>query len=313
MTLLQIVTANIGGHRHLNDEPLNAAQIARDVQSILPIDPTLPTLIALQETTRVWRDNQHESDGELLARNLGESYRFMFAPEVDSNLHAHERIWNRSMYKGFTRVENGNGIITNLPFASWAWTSPSEGYPGAGGAQMVSAAIGHAKLYSTGNRDTQPRNLMLVCVESPFGALYFMTTHLSTTTGEHRIDLNQPNSKKASELRADETHDIKLVINELRQAEREKGYEPRPIILAGDFNAQPNTPEMRDNFRGFDYLQPNNHIGGTHLKHQIDIDHILIADPAKKLPNAQRCFVYTEPKVADVTDHRPVVAILGNE
>jgi endonuclease/exonuclease/phosphatase family metal-dependent hydrolase len=313
VTLLQIVTTNIGGHRHLNNEPLDSAQIARDVVRILPIDANLPTIIALQETTQVWRDTEPHSDGEDLTQILGQSYRFMFAPEVDSDMHAHNTIWERSMYRGYSRVKNGNGIVTNLPLAKWAWSLPREGYPGAKGISAISSIISHAKLYSTGSRDTQPRNLIIACVESPFGALYFMSTHLSTLRGEERRNPQHPISQAASDERLFECSQILRVVDELRASEREANMEPRPIILAADFNAEANTREMQSLQPTFDLLQPTPSENGTHINHKINIDHILICDPAQKLPSVQRCFINTAPEVANVTDHRPVIAILGSE
>jgi endonuclease/exonuclease/phosphatase family metal-dependent hydrolase len=305
------VTINIGGHRHLNDAPLKTTQIASDVRRILPIDPALPTLIALQETTRVWRDTFSQSDGEALAQQLGTPYRFLFAPEVDSAVHAHQRIWQRPMYKGYSRVENGNGVVTNLSPAAWAWAVPAEGYPGAGGAPLISTTINRAKIYSTGSRDTQPRNLMLTCVESPFGALYFMNTHLSTLGGEERRDPQHSISQKAIQARMFEAEQILGIVHELRAAEHEANIAPRPIIFAGDFNAEASTPEMQTLQRTFTLIPPPASEDGTHLKHKIHIDHILMADPAHKLPPVQRCFVNTAPEVAEVTDHRPVIAVLG--
>jgi endonuclease/exonuclease/phosphatase family metal-dependent hydrolase len=313
VTLLQIVTTNIGGHRHLNNEPLDAAQIARDVRGILPIDPTLPTLIAVQETTQVWRDSEQYSDGELLAQILGQNYHFMFAPEVDSDMHAHSTIWERSMYRGYTRVKNGNGIVTNLPLANWTWSLPEKGYPGANGISAINSMISHAKLYSTGSRDTQPRNLIVTCVESPFGALYFMTTHLSTLRSEDRHNPQHQVSQPASDERLFECSQLLRVVNELRAAEREANIEPRPMILAADFNAEASTREMQSLQSKFKLVEPAPSEGGTHIKHKINIDHILICDPAQKLPPVQHCFVNTAPEVANVTDHRPVIAILGSE
>jgi endonuclease/exonuclease/phosphatase family metal-dependent hydrolase len=313
VTLLQIVTANIGGHRHLNDEPLNAAQIARDVRGILPIDPTLPTLIALQETTQVWRGEESFSDGQQLASQLGNPYRFMFAPEIDSTIHSHSAIWQRPMYRGYTRVKNGNGIVTNLPAASWTWSVPDEGYPGAGGAQAISTCISRAKLYSTGSRETQPRNLIVSCLQSPFGAVYFMTTHLSTLRGEDRHSPSASGSQQASAERSLECGQLLFLVAELRRAESEANIEPRPIILAADFNAQTESPEIKFLEQIFKLLKPPPSEDGTHLKHKIHIDHILISDPNHILPPVQKCFINTAPEVVNVTDHRPVIAILGNE
>ncbi|MFN8373204.1 MAG: endonuclease/exonuclease/phosphatase family protein [Anaerolineae bacterium] len=312
MTLLQIVTANIGGHRHLNDTPLDTTQIARDVRGILPIDAAHPTLIALQETTEVWHGSNASSDGETLARSLGADYRFLFAPEIDSDVHAHSKIWQRSMYRGYSRVRNGNGIVTNLPIAQWMWSLPPTGYPGAGGAPAIHTTIGRAKLYSSGSRDTQPRNLIVSCLQSPFGVLYFMTTHLSTLRGEERRNPDHQYSQQASRERQFEAGQILALVSELRSAESDAGTDARPIILAGDFNAEASAPEIQMLQPIFTLMNPTPSPDGTHINHKIHIDHILISDPLNTLPAVQQVYVNTAPGVASVTDHRPVIAILGN-
>ncbi|NWF71305.1 MAG: endonuclease/exonuclease/phosphatase family protein [Chloroflexi bacterium] len=309
MTRLQIVSANIGGHRHLNNQPLDTTQVARDVRGILPIDPAQPTIIALQETTSVWRGEQRWSDGAALAALLGADYRFFFAPEVDSQNHAHQRIWQRPLYQGYTRVENGNGIITNLARAAWPWPLPGDGYPGSKGAEAISASISHARLYSSGSRDTQPRNAILFPAASDFGTVYFMNTHWSTRSGEERHNPEHPISQRASEERLFETQQILLLVEELRAAERAQNRAPCPIILAGDFNAAPDTAEMRaleTVFRRLIPVSPDY----THIVHKIPIDHILIADPSGLLPVNIVCRIHTAPEVAEITDHRPVLAVI---
>lgn len=313
--VLQIVTINIGGNKHLCEAPLDPHRIAEEVQEILPVDPDQPTIIAMQEVSRIWYREDHMLDtGALLAARLSPAFRSYYGADVDSLTHPWKGAWGKSAYEGAVRASEGNSIITNVPTANWPWLLSSPGYPGHGSTDPLSTLISGATLYSTGDRDTQPRGLLVTSLDTPMGPIFFMATHLTTLNGEEH-DHPDPGLYQASRERFSQVKQILAVVRELRSAERANNTDPRPIILAGDFNAQPSSSEMQALGCVFDLLKPDSGNGdlSTHIRHQIQVDHIFLCDPFGTMGKPTDCFIHQGDQVSRVTDHLPVVAIFKSK
>lgn len=311
---LQVLTANIGGYRNANAEALDADSITAATRAILPIDPAQPLIMGLQEVLQVDYATQQIDMGASLAGQLGGDFRSYFGVEADSHQHNHAVAWTKGSFTGAQAARDGNGILTNLALSPWPWPTPEPQYPAAGSATPIAVSIGRPTLHSRGTRDTKPRNLLIASLTSPFGGrLYFMTTHLSTLSGEDRHDLAHPTSARASAQRLREVRDILGLLDELREAEAAAKLPPSALILAGDFNARPDTPEMQALATRFKSLSPTLPIGEgdrwTHLGHKVLIDHIWVDDPDGNLPAAPRCFIHAGAEIEAVTDHRPVLAV----
>jgi endonuclease/exonuclease/phosphatase family metal-dependent hydrolase len=309
--MLQIVTFNIGGARKLRKPPHNPVKLGQDAAQTVKqvIDPAQPAFIALQETgTITWKGGHAESAHVALKNALGEGYSARFAPELTTTLHPHAHLWNREPYAGMESAQEGNGFVTNMPFAKWDW----QVYEGIGD-YWTHTQISHAVLYSSGNRNTQPRNVIVASLAHPeYGDLYLLNTHFGTLTGEKRHDAINPRTQEGENLRRFQAAQVKRVVRELRQAEEDNDKPARPIILAGDFNATPDAPSMRDFLPDFALLPiedepPNN---WTHAGHKILIDHVFVNDPRGVLPSG-KCFIQTNLPFDDLTDHRPVIAVFG--
>lgn len=299
--MLQVITANIGGHRNLRTDAINPQQTAQQIRQNLTFDPTQPSLIALQEVVQIRFADGHLHDlGEWVARELGADYRAYFAPKTSTANHPNVCVWDIPSYDGAEFVSEGNAILTNLPISQWAW----------GASVPFSVSIGRPRFYSTGNRDTEPRNLIALPVQTAYGTVYFMGTHLSTLRGEDRQDTSQSIAQEAQSMRLMEIEHILALLNELRQAEITAGIEPSPCILAGDFNSNASRPEIQRLLAQFTQYQPETpHY--THINHQIDIDHIFVSDPLHKLPPVQDVRVITEHAIPDISDHFLKIAIFN--
>lgn len=324
---LNIMTFNIGGARKLRQPPHNPQQVAVDAAEVVRglVDTTLPTLVGVQEATgRLQWASDSDEDG--VARNstrqfaaaLGGEYRAAFAPEVTAEMPPHSRLWHRPAYVNprqgaLVQAEEGNAVISNLTWTGWPWPSyngyasvrrdPNALYP-------VVTQISGAVLYSTGSRDTQPRNLMVVCVRhDEYGPLYFMNTHLGTVSGEDRHDPSHQLSQVGEAQRIHQNQQILATVHELRAAERKHDVPPRPLVLVGDFNAIPGSPPMNILTAEMDLLEVDAPVDDrwTHVDHKILIDHILVQDPSGLLPKGHMRIVTDNPH-PDLTDHRPVVA-----
>ncbi|MEO0566006.1 MAG: hypothetical protein AAF125_28120, partial [Chloroflexota bacterium] len=172
---LQMVTYNIGGARKLRQPPHDPEQVGLDAAATLrrSIDPDLPTIIALQETGEIIRAGAEKRSYSAAHRALQsafdrERYWVETAPEVSAPQHPHARLWNRPAYTepadmAFVSGYEGNAILGNLMGAPWPWPT-FDGYA-PHTVPVVQTQISRASLYSTGNRDTQPRNVMAASVE----------------------------------------------------------------------------------------------------------------------------------------------------
>jgi endonuclease/exonuclease/phosphatase family metal-dependent hydrolase len=310
-----VMTINAGGARRAVKDLLDPAQIASDLSKLISSTVGGPDIIAVQESHEVWHPGQSLPLGtsQALAQRLGSSYRSYFLEYLDSDSHAHPNKWDQPLFRGFNRVKQGNAVITNKSLAQWPWGSPPTGYPGE--LAPISTQISRAALYSTGNRDTEPRNLIIAPLSlGQKASIYFMATHLTTLNGEDRHDSRNPKSQEASDIRLAQACEILRIVSELREAERKENLQPVPIILAGDFNARPCSPELAILERAF--VRPNpcwckgsdyQGVVWTHVKHKIHVDHIFYDDPNKLLARIDCCVLGLR-QVEEVTDHLPVIA-----
>ncbi len=304
--MLQLISFNTGGARWLHEPPYRPNTVGKDVAEALKtvIDPAKPTVIALQETGAVEKyDVLYESALEALVQYIDIGYRSAYAREVDMLEHFHHRLWSREAYNGADFATEGNGIVTNLRPAKWPWkrhfTDAEPWY--------TQTQISWASLYSTGSRDSQPRNAMDASLTHPdYGPLFIINTHLGTLSGEDRHDATTERSQAGVAMRRYQVGEILRITHELRAAEETAEQDPRPIILTGDFNAVPGSAPMNDLGKIYTLLAPENPIEEryTHLKHNILIDHVLISDPCKALPTGTVRLL----PIDGLSDHRPVLA-----
>jgi endonuclease/exonuclease/phosphatase family metal-dependent hydrolase len=211
----------------------------------------------------------------------------------------------------------GNAIIVNMEKMSltgWPWHPNEKNCPGYSKLAPISTQISVALLYSTGNRDTEPRNILVLPLKLKNRdiSLYFMVTHLTTLSEEDRYNLKNPRSQEASNVRLAQVKEILRIVDELRRAEQEHNLNPKPIILAGDFNAIPAAPEIQHLQAKLSRPSPHWHTSCealvyTHVSHQIHVDHVFYDDPDNLLA-LRDCFILGQNYVRGVTDHLPVIA-----
>lgn len=313
--MLQVVSFNIGGARGMRPAPHDHEKLAQDAISTLKqiINPRQPTVIALQESGAAIVAGLQHNVGRSMALHLGEDYEDAFAAEVTMCDHPHPNLWDRPAFRRMTQAAEGNAIVTNLPSVDWSWGSyPSQDHCGMAGAWARHTTISRASLYSSGNRDTQPRNLMVASLQYRGIPLYFLNTHLGVLIGEDRRDPSFERSRTASQMRQEQARQILHVVEELKRADQTNEEPERAILLAGDFNAQPGTPEMEMLQRHFRLLAPENEPEElwTHHSHRILVDHILLHDPLDQF-EAISCHIQSKIPFDDLTDHRPMVGIFA--
>ena len=295
--------------------PHDHEKLALDTCSTLKqvINPRQPTVIALQESGVAIHNGSSKNVGRKMTGLLGDDYIDAFAPEVTMCDHPHPNLWDRPAYRNMTGAAEGNAIVTNLPIEEWSWGSyPAYDDCGISGPWAHHTTISRATLYSSGNRDTQPRNLMVASLNYRGVPFYFLNTHLGVLIGEDRLDMSYERSRTASQMRQAQASEILHVVEELKQADEANEMPARPILLAGDFNAQAPAPELEMLQRHFRLLTPENNSSElwTHHQHRILIDHILLHDPAEQF-EVISCHIQSQIPFDDLTDHRPIVGIFA--
>ena len=313
--MLQVVTFNIGGARGMRPAPHDHEKLAEDALCTLKqvINPAQPTVIALQESGLAMVGGSLKNVGRRMAQLLGENFVDAFAAEVTMCDHPHPNLWDRPAFRQMTHAAEGNAIVTNLPVAEWSWGSfPDYNHCTMADSWTRHTTISRATLYSSGTRDTQPRNLLVASLEYRGIPLYVLNTHLGVLIGEDRHDPTYERSRTASQTRQAQVREILYVIEELKSADRVNEEPERAILLAGDFNAQPETPELEMLQRRFRLLSPENERRElwTHQAHGILIDHILLHDPAEQF-EVISCHIQSKIPFNDLTDHRPTVGIFA--
>ena len=313
--MLQVVTFNIGGARGMRPAPHDHEKHALDVICTLQqvINPAQPTVIALQESGVAMVSGIQKNVSRSMAQLLGNGFVDAFAPEVTMCDHPHPNLWDRPAFRHMTHAAEGNAIVTNLPVEDWPWGSyPTYDSCAMTGAWSRHTPISRATLYSSGNRDTQPRNLMVASLNYGGMPMYVLNTHLGVLIGEDRHDPSYERSRTASQMRQAQVREILLVIDELKRADRANELPERAILLVGDFNAKPATPEMEMLQRRFRWLSPENDRRElwTHFTHRILVDHILLHDPAQQF-EVISCHIQSKIPFDDLTDHRPTVGIFA--
>ena len=313
--MLQVVTFNIGGARGMRPAPHDHRKLAADAVDALKqvINPAQPTVIALQESGVALVHGMQQNVGRSMAQLLGADFVDAFAPEVTMCEHPHPNLWDRPAFRHMRHAAEGNAIVTNLPSEAWSWGSfPADDYCGESGDWARHTTISRATLYSSGNRDTQPRNLMVASLNYRGIPLYVLNTHLGVLIGEDRGDPHYERSRAASHMRQAQAREILHVIRELKCADQRHERPERAILLAGDFNAKPGAPEMDMLERHFRLLSPENAPRElwTHQAHRILVDHILLHDPAQQF-EVISCHIQSAIPYDDLTDHRPAVGIFA--
>lgn len=308
--MLQVITYNLGGAKHLRADHFDYYAVAADAVTTIrrALDPAAPTIIALQEVG--WGIGDRWYDCALhIAQLLGEDYRYAFGAEISREQHPHADFWGRPLFAGLKGAAEGNAIVTNLSPAPWPWPTVESHGPKVDWATNVS--IGRPTLYSTATRDTQPRCALVASLQLDDLPLFFINTHLTTLRGESRLNTDDARAGQASALRSAEVGGLSALTGELIEAEYAANRSPiRPVLLAGDFNARPNTPEMRLLNSRFRWIQPETEPFEcwSHIGHHILIDHIYVNALDTRL-KTRRCVVVTDLPYNDLSDHRPVLAV----
>jgi endonuclease/exonuclease/phosphatase family metal-dependent hydrolase len=283
------MTYNIGGGRRDFGTVLDSVlDVVRQIQ---------PDVLALQEATS-WldADGHWHSSVAFLSDVLGNGYQSFFGPTVTLQQHfsSEKNNFLKAIFDDVQDWQFGNALLIRGGFARLG--EPSR--PG----KPYNLPIFQPPQY-LGNRDTDPRHVILTRIPGKQVAPLVVATHLTTLRGERGPAERIIPGKlaQAQHMRCQQVDNVLALLNPYALKREEA------VFLLGDLNATVDEECMTHlKQAGFVHLEPDNDDVATHRKLDGPVDHIL-AYPPSRLKKYQ-CRVIDSPLARQASDHLPVVA-----
>ncbi|MFZ6027847.1 MAG: endonuclease/exonuclease/phosphatase family protein [Chloroflexota bacterium] len=284
----RLMTYNIGGGRkNFGSELESICQVIRE---------HAPDILALQEVS-AWTDaeeNEHNTIENIFASgNLFQAHYFGPSLSMRTHFHPGKKIFIKSLFTDCLDWKQGNGLLSRWPFVRLS-DREQRGRP-------QNLPIHRPAVYH-GDRDTEPRHMVLARVHQGEQAPFIINTHLSTLVRERggAEEAEPAITEKAVTLRVTQIDVLLQTIETYLLEQRET------IFLMGDFNAVAEEASLQKLLAaGFVHLTPRDPIA-THPKVPQPIDHIFVFPPERIAKN--ECRVIATPITQEASDHLPVVA-----
>lgn len=247
-----------------------------------------PDVMGLNEVRRYWwGHDSHVDHAEWLARRIGIKHHF-FGLTLDSDRDPHPVKWHKEWHKGYWKIQQGNAILSRYPFGDLSTNKDSftsQNCP-------IAIPINDPTHY-VGNRDTEPRNCLVAKLKlDDQQGCYFLTTHLTRLTEKME---NPVRKAEASKIRCKQVDRLLKIARELQG---------QPIVLVGDFNAEPASPEI--NLLKGTFTDASVGIEYTYLEDGTKIDYIFVSEGMEVVS----CIVPEIDGLEQASDHLPIMARL---
>ena len=287
---IRLMTYNIGGGRR---------DFGSDMSDVLQvIDDLQPDILGIQEITELkdLDENWYRWTEKISRRlNYGESYYFGPTLSLQDQFHVRKSILVRGIFNDWNGWWQGNALVSRWRFVRLG--NPEK--PG----NPFNIPIFRPSVY-LGNRDTDPRYVILSRIDCGNTSPYVLISHLTTLMGETGAG-NLPG--KVEEAQLIRWRQCQQLIDLIQEELLLKG---ELVFLMADFNATANEPCISNilvNKGSFVRLKPEDE-KATHAKMTSPIDHILVH--AGNYRVEYHCWVVDNPTARRASDHLPVVADL---
>jgi endonuclease/exonuclease/phosphatase family metal-dependent hydrolase len=283
------MTYNIGGGR--KDLGSSFADVARIVAAAHPDVLAAQEATDFQDQRGAWQGPVHD-----LAAMGDFASNFSFGPtlSLSQDFDSRKAIMVEASFAGYRDWRQGNALYSRHGFCELRDPTKA-GTP-------VSLSIYRPPVYQ-GNRDTDPRNVVLGRINLAPLYPYVLNTHLTTLLGERGSRAIPGKALEAELLRYAQVQRILDLIG------REMLSRRLPVILVGDLNATADEicmSRLLSKDTGFVRLQPKQKSDSTHPKADSAIDHILVFP--EELLHEYCCWVITGEDARQASDHAAVVA-----
>jgi endonuclease/exonuclease/phosphatase family metal-dependent hydrolase len=285
----RVMTYNVGSGRE------NFGTFVPEVMNT--INDLAPDILGTQETTQ-WIDaseNRHSMTVKIAeSSDFGSNYFFGKTLSLKENMQVKKNIIVHGIYMDWEDWAMGNALFSRSGFSRLS-DAEKPGSP-----RNVPLFVPE---FYQGTRDTDPRYAIISRVSHPPINPFVVNTHLTTLLGE------RSGTKRKIPGRVEESEVLRM-----QQAKRlldlltPKIRENQPIILMGDFNAEPNEAciaTVLEKEGGFKRLIPSNDIP-TLPKVEKIVDHIFVY-PKERIAD-YKCWIEVNDNSKIASDHLPVVA-----
>jgi endonuclease/exonuclease/phosphatase family metal-dependent hydrolase len=310
--VIKVATANIAGAAREETADPCKCMILGSILSDADI-------IGLQEVVKVVRpDGSICRDDVKELQNGGLSgYESFFFPHLDSRQHSHPLKWEgdektrsafRSYYAQGCHIQQGAAVLVKQPHRIYdLWRDR----PGSALGQIIPWYLDAPTFYQ-GNRDTEPRSLLLARIRLKNKFVLFCCTQLTTLKEENQKVSGKTQripTPSAIGIRTNQINWIVQYIKNYRAARQEE----EPIILVGDFNAKPTAQELQHLVSNLDLegIFPEGD-PATHRGYEIPID-LIYATKATLFGSARIVNLedWETSSGKRISDHYPVIAEIG--
>lgn len=281
---LRLMTYNIGGIKSSNYSFDSVLQIIKELS---------PDFLCIQEIVEMTSGSgKLDSQVQEIASILGENTSYWFGPTISlyQNFHPSKNLFVDLVFKDTQEWLQGNAFFSKMNFIALG-DELEEGLP-------KNLPLFTPVSYE-GNRNTDPRKLLISRINIPQAYPYVLGTHLTTLVGEHDENPEMRTQVKglAQKMRLEQTKKILQII------ERHTIHQGKMTILMGDFNANEDEScivDILETEGKFVRLIPEN-IGNPQT-----VDHIFIFAGDNCID--YRCRIYNEEIAYRASDHFPVYA-----
>ncbi|MBS4034251.1 MAG: endonuclease/exonuclease/phosphatase family protein [Ignavibacterium sp.] len=282
---IKLMTYNIGGGRKNLGSKFDA------VLEIIKNES--PDILAVQEAA-IWKtlDGEQIDQPKMIYEAISPINHYFFGQtlEMREDFNIGKELFVHGIFNSWENWQQGNALFSRWPFirldASDKLALPQN--------------IPLYKVLYTGNRETDPRYIILSKVNMGFIKAYVLITHLTTLYGERGTKEIPKKREEAQVIRWKQCERIYELTREYILEKNELCF------LMGDFNAIDNEPAISTTLEkkaGFTRLLPKNKIG-THLKLDSPVDHIFIFPGNHHIK--YNCKILDDEFSA--SDHNPVIA-----
>jgi endonuclease/exonuclease/phosphatase family metal-dependent hydrolase len=293
-----------------------------------------PDIIGFQEVIRV--PGAARDDLRSIQNSLPGPWVPDFFPHLDSHVQSHPGKWASPIFRGYfssgRRILQGTGVLVKVSHSLlnvWGGKldSSSQG-------RTVGQFMPIPDTIYCGNRDTEPRSLLMTRVKISDKTVLFCCTQLSTLKEEDQKKNGKNVRIPTPRAIARREEQVRWIVEYLKSYQKELG-EIEPIILVGDFNCEPDANEFQPLYNfGFAHAHlgspadwplpsgwsacptpPHTHRERFHADttRKILIDHVFVKQASVK----EAYIVDLEPieinsgTAGTISDHHPVVVKLS--
>jgi endonuclease/exonuclease/phosphatase family metal-dependent hydrolase len=309
---IRVATANIAGAaRAERADPCKFELLASVLSGVDAIGLQEVVRVIDPATGRIIQDDL----AVLTATHALSGYHSFFFPHLDSTQHPHPKKWSSDVFKQYWaagyRIHQGTAILVAPQHAFWHLLEDDR--PGDGSAQILPWYDKNPTFYR-GDRDTEPRSLLVTRVRIGRHFILFCCTQLATLSKEDTEEGRKPTRggrkrrKRQIEWIVDYLQDYQNARKEY-QEQRENAPEKvreDPVILVGDFNTAFDAEEL-DPLKQFG-LAPVRCGGHSHRKHRILMDLVFAPKGTRARAKIIDLSGFEALPNRRISDHHPVIA-----